>query len=122
MKDIKWMDKPQERDYESASSYLNLLFNDQLVKALVNKLRIAPEKKFKAKDIFRASELSLLGVKDEYVEKKIKEIKNEEEISPILLISTDNKLIIADGYHRLCAIIKFNVDEDIPCHIIYYQK
>ena len=122
MKDIKWMDKPEERDYESASSYLNLLFNDQLVKALVNKLRIAPEKKFKAKDIFRASELSLLGVKDEYVEKKIKEIKNEEEISPILLISTDNKLIIADGYHRLCAIITFNVDEDIPCHIIYYQK
>ena len=75
---------------------------------------------FAAKDIFRASGLSLLGVSNSHVEKDTDAIKREEKLSPLLLFrqKINGKLIIADGYHRLCAVYKFDEDAMIPCKIV----
>jgi hypothetical protein len=117
--DIKWLPEPEEKNYPAATSYLNLHYDDATVEAIVIKLKNAPIAQFKAKDIFRASGLSLLGVSNTHVEKDRKKIDDGKELSPILLVRDDKnfKLIIADGYHRLCAVYSYNEDAFIPCKI-----
>ena len=41
------------------------------------------------------------------------------KLSPLLLIRNPNQgpVVIADGYHRLCAIYSFDEDAVIPCKI-----
>ena len=75
--------------------------------------------KFKAKDIFRASRLSLLGVSNFHVKKDRKKIKAGQSLSPLLLVRDTNtgRVVIADGYHRLCAVYSFDEDAMIPCKI-----
>ena len=75
---------------------------------------------FKAKDIFRASGLSLLGVSNAHVEKDRKKIQEGKELSPLLLVrdAAHGKVVIADGYHRLCAVYSVDEDAQIPCKIV----
>lgn len=117
---IRWEKKPEKHDYPAAVSYLSLIYPVGDAKLTVRKLLKAEITKFKAKDIFRASQLSLLGISNYHVEKNVKKIQNKEKMVPILLIrdSINGKVVIADGYHRLCAV--YHVDEDamIPCKII----
>jgi hypothetical protein len=75
---------------------------------------------FKAKDIFRASKLSLLGVSNSHIEKDSGKIRAGEKLSPILLVrnTANGWVIIADGYHRLCAVYAIDEDALIPCKIV----
>jgi len=118
--EIQWLGKPEEHDYPAAGSYLRLTYDDANVKKLVQMLRRAPISRFKAKDIFRASGLSLLGVSNSHVQKDRKKIKKGRELSPLLLVrnKANGKVIIADGYHRLCAVYSFSEDILIPCKIV----
>jgi disulfide oxidoreductase YuzD len=118
--EIKWLTDPEEKDYPAAESYLSLLYDSQNVEGIVAKLRKQTIAKFKVKDIFRASGLSLLGVSNYHVEKDRKKIKDGKYISPILLVrdQKNGKVVIADGYHRMCAVYSFNEDELIPCKIV----
>jgi hypothetical protein len=117
---IKWLTEPEDHDYPAAKSYLCLIFETSFAEAIVKKLKEAPISEFKAKDIFRASSLSLLGVSNTHVAKDQKKIESGKEISPLLLVRNSNPgtLIIADGYHRLCAIYSFDEDAVIPCKIV----
>jgi hypothetical protein len=49
-----------------------------------------------------------------------KRILARRELSPILLVRDGRRgrLIIADGYHRLCAVYAFDEDAVIPCKIV----
>ena len=116
---IKWLSEPEEHDYPAALSYLSLLYDKRTATACVNKLKRAAISEFKAKDIFRASGLSLLGISNAHVEKDRKKIQLGHALSPLLLIrdSVNVKVIIADGYHRLCAVYPFDEDALIPCKI-----
>ncbi len=118
--EIKWLPKPEEKDYLAAESYLQLTYNKKTVQKLVVKLRKTSMAQYKAKDIFRASGLSLLGVSNFHVEKDRKKIKDGKLLSPILLVrdAQNGKVIIADGYHRLCAVYSYDEDEVIPCKIV----
>jgi hypothetical protein len=120
VKDIKWLSDVEEHDYPAAESYLTILYNGEAVTEMIAKLRCAAIVQFKAKDIFRASQLSLLGVSNSHVEKDREKILKEKSLSPLLLVrdQQNGKVIIADGYHRLCAIYEFNEDAMIPCKII----
>ena len=60
--EIQWLKEPEEHNYPAAESYLSLHYDPASAKALADKLKSAPLAQFKAKDIFRASGLSLLGV------------------------------------------------------------
>jgi len=43
-----------------------------------------------------------------------------EKMAPLLLVrgKRGGKVIIADGYHRLCAVYTFNEDAMIQCKIV----
>ncbi len=116
---IKWLSEPEDHDYPAAESYLCLLYDEAIAKQHVEKLRRAPVSAFKAKDIFRASGLSLLGISDAHVAKDQHKILAGHALSPLLLLrdAAHGKVIIADGYHRLCAIYSYDEDAVIPCKI-----
>jgi hypothetical protein len=90
-----------------------------MARVQVTRLKRAVISQFKAKDIFRASGLSLLGVSNSHVEKDRAKIETGNELSPLLLIrdALRGRVIIADGYHRLCAVYSFDEDAVIPCKI-----
>jgi hypothetical protein len=117
---ISWFDEPEEHNYPAAESYLTLLFDEKAVADYAKRLRRAKLEKFKAKDIFRASGLSLLGVSNHHVERDRRKILDGKKLSPLLLVrdTVRSKLIIADGYHRLCSVYQFDEDAWIPCKIV----
>jgi disulfide oxidoreductase YuzD len=117
--EIKWSGEPEEQDYPAALSYLSLIYDKQTAAKCVDKLKRASVSEFKAKDIFRASRLSLLGVSNSHVKKDQQKIQSGQKMSPILLIrdSDNGKVVIADGYHRLCAVYSYDEDAVVPCKI-----
>ena len=119
-REFKWLDQVEGHDYPSAASFLNLLYDDTRVAEMIARLRAASLVQFKAKDIFRASRLSLLGVSNAHVEKDRAKILKGTPLSPLLLVRDEahGKVIIADGYHRLCAIYQFDEDAWIRCKIV----
>ena len=118
--EIKWLPEPEEHDYPAALSYLGLLYDEATATARVDKLRRTSISQFKAKDIFRASGLSLLGISNAHVEKDQRKIESADALSPLLLIRDpgNGKVIIADGYHRLCAVYSYDENAIVPCKII----
>ena len=118
--EIKWMADPEDKDYPAAGSYLSLLYDEPAVANYVVQLRKAPLSKFKAKDIFRASGLSLLGISNSHVEHDREKVLAGKSLSPLLLVraTSNEKVIIADGYHRMCAVYSFDEDGWIPCKIV----
>jgi len=118
--EIHWLPEPEAHDYPAALSYLRLLFYDSHTIALVDRLKAAPAVEFAAKDIFRASGLSTLGVSNSHVEKDRKRIKGGTPLSPLLLVRDPEhgQVVIADGYHRLCAVYCFDEDASIHCRIV----
>ncbi len=116
---IRWFKDCEPHNYPAAMSYLSLIYPAGTAKKLVAKLKVAPMSEFKAKDIFRASTLSRLGVSNSHVERDRKKIKEGDKLSPILLVrdSKHGKVVIADGYHRLCAIYSFHEDAIVRCKI-----
>jgi len=117
---IKWLDNPEEQDYPAAESYLNLIYDSKTATSLSQQLKQAPVSEFKAKDIFRASGLSLLGVSNSHVDKDRKKILAGQALSPLLLVRdpANGKVLIADGYHRMCSVYGFDEDAVIPCKIV----
>lgn len=117
---IKWLDKPQKHDYPAAQSYLSLTLEPRIAKSVAHRLRRADMAKFAAKDVFRSSGLSLLGVSNSHVEKVRTQIIEKMALSPLLLYRdmSSGRLIIADGYHRMCAVYTFDEDAMIPCKIV----
>ena len=118
--EIKWLSEPEEHDYAAALSYLSLLNDEKTAATHVDELKRALVSGFKAKDIFRASDLSLLGISNTHVKKDRQKIKAGQPLPPLLLIrdSGQGKAIVADGYHRLCAVYFYDEDAVIPCKIV----
>ncbi len=118
--EIIWLPKPGNNDYLASLSYLGLIYGNKRAKTLVKALRKASMMSFKAKDIFRSSGLSLLGISNSHIEKNTKKLQSGLGLPPILLVRDDRqrRLIIADGYHRLCSVYLIDEDADIPCKIV----
>lgn len=113
-----WLKEPQTHDFPAAEDYLELLFNLDECKASVESLKNAKTITKKAKDILRASALPLLPKKNMHVKANIKIVNGGGKLSPILLVKKDKKLIIADGYHRLCSTYYLSEDLEIPCRLV----
>lgn len=118
--EVQWHDAPKSGNYPAALSYLSLIFDPATAKRYVRRLQRAPVTWFKSKDIFRASGLSLLGVSNYFVEKDRKKILEGEKLSPILLVrhTANGRVIVADGYHRMCSVYSFDEEAIIPCKIV----
>jgi hypothetical protein len=116
---VIWLDDPEDHDFPAASDYLDLHFSKQKVEKIIKDLRETDTIKKKAKDILRASRLPMLPKDNIHVKKNLKKIKNGEKLSPVLLVRGENRLIIADGYHRVCSVYHgISEDLEIPCRLV----
>lgn len=117
---VKWLAKPKDDDYAAARAYLSLVVDENIASKYIKKLSKAAAVSFKAKDIFRASNLSLLGSENFHVAKDRQKIAAGKALSPLLLVrdEANRRVIIADGYHRLCAVYSYDEDALIPCRIV----
>jgi hypothetical protein len=121
MTTVLWLEKPQEHDYAAAEHYLRLLATPQTAHEVAHLLKTVPVHHQQAKDILRASNLPLLAHDNAHVRSDLHKIRTGIELSPILLVrghALDGiSLIIADGYHRVCASYYIDENTDIPCHL-----
>ncbi|HET7084780.1 MAG TPA: hypothetical protein VFI23_08425 [Rhizomicrobium sp.] len=121
MADI-WKLRPEAHDFPAALDYLTLLMEEKPAKKLVAQLRRAPTIHKKAKDLLRATRLPLLARDNIHVAGDLKKIKKGKPMSPVLLVrgnaGQNLPLLVADGYHRICA--SWYRDENIPiaCRIV----
>jgi hypothetical protein len=117
--EIQWLEKPIAHDYEAAEQYLQLMYDPKKARMLAGRLKRAPMAEYAAKDILRASGTSILYIEAFDWSKQEKSLSDGKPLAPILLVRQDDggPLIIADGFHRLCAL--FSADEEIkvPCKI-----
>lgn len=114
-----WLPEPEAHDFPAALDYLELIFEPGAAAAFVTKLQQAETIRKKSKDIFRASSLPLLPKDNIHVKENLKKIKNSKKLSPILLVrGSQERLIIADGYHRLCCSYYLTEDLEVPCRLV----
>lgn len=119
---VKWLDEPEEKDYAAARSYLSLLVPGGDLDRLIDALQKAPSGRWRAKDILRATQLPLLGAtRSEEVAEKLKKIRANERLSPILIVILRPDVVaqIADGYHRTCAACLAHEDSLVPGRILF---
>jgi hypothetical protein len=113
-----WKNDPESQDYPAALSYLSLLMDPaaaaQLVSALQNTGKL---EHYKAKDVLRASGLPLLAADNKHVASDLAKVKSGKKLSPVLLVR-GQPLLVADGYHRVCASYHLDENADIPCRIV----
>ena len=120
-----WKDTPEEHDFPAAMEYLTLVFEEHNARSLVRRLKKAPTIHRKAKDLIRASGLSLLARENTHVANDLRKIKKGKALSPVLLVRGDGTvgapLVIADGFHRICA--SWYKDENllIACRLVSLQ-
>jgi hypothetical protein len=121
-KKIVWSKRLQAQDYAGASRYLDLICAPARVKRIVAASRRAKPQLFAAKDLLRASALPLLSEDDVHVDGDLKRIRKGKPLAPVLLVRGDAAravpLIVADGYHRICAICYFDESEPVPCILV----
>ena len=116
-----WKSRPVPADYTAALSFLSLIYPQACAKRLVNRLRSAKLVQFAAKDLLRASSLPLLPRDATRVEADLRRLHKNKRLSPVLLVQGDMSrsvpLIVADGYHRICAICYHDEDAPVSCRM-----
>lgn len=112
-----WKDEPEEHDFPAAADYLRLIFPEHMSAAIVDDLRNAAPTRSKAKDVLRAAGLELLPSDDPEVRKDMKKVARGELLSPVLLVR-GVPLVVADGYHRICASYHLGEDVHISCRLV----
>jgi len=117
-----WLDDVEDHDYDAAEEYLCLLTSDHAAKSVAAQLRDQPIRWFKAKDLLRASGLPALPESNRHVSKDLRKIKRGENLSPILLLrgwgDLRSPLVVADGYHRICASYLLDENAEIPARLL----
>jgi len=117
-----WKKQPQDHDYPAAAAYLSLIAPKHHVDFLVEQLKAAPTARGKAKDLLRASGLPMLNRDNPHVAHDLEKIHQGVGLSPLLVIRGDLvlaiPLIIADGYHRLCASYVYDENVEVEFRIV----
>jgi hypothetical protein len=118
---LEWSEKGEAEDFNAAAKFLSLLCSDAKAKALVKNLRNSKLVEHAAKDLLRAAHLPLLPNDESHVDEDLKRIHRGKALAPVLLVRGDIAsglpLIVADGYHRICAVCYFDESAPIPCRI-----
>jgi len=119
---VSWRKQPAEKDFAAASSFLSLIYPQARTLSLVRALRNAGTVRHVAKDLLRASNLPLLAADEPHVAEDLKRIRKGKALSPVLLVRGDMSksvpLIVADGYHRICATCYYDEDAPISCRLV----
>jgi len=119
---LRWKKKPESADYTAAGAYLGLIFKPTHVKELLKALHAAPLTESSAKDLLRASGLPLLPQDESSVKEDLKKMGKGKPLAPVLLLRGDMSsgipLIVADGYHRICAVCYYDEHAAIVSQIV----
>jgi hypothetical protein len=119
---IVWKKAPEADDYNGTLNFLSLIFPPAKSKKLLRALRAETNIDRAAKDLLRASNLPLLPSDEPHVEDDLKRIHKGKPLAPVLLIRGDTAkgipLIVADGYHRICATCHYDESAPIPCRMV----
>jgi hypothetical protein len=119
---VTWLPKPEKHDYQAAEDYLSLIMSPERAAEWRQKLIEAKDDitHRQAKDILRASQLALLDQDNKHVASDLAKAASGMALSPILLLrgTGEHPLIIADGYHRVCASYWVDENTDIPCVLV----
>jgi hypothetical protein len=117
---VIWLKEPAEDTYSSAGIFLQLMYKPKKVRRLVKKLREADMSEYAARDILRASATLMSWVDAFDWTRQQEAINTGKPISPILLVRQNDggHLIVADGFHRMCALFAADQDIRVPCKII----
>jgi hypothetical protein len=115
----------QREDFDAAVAFLSLLCSNATAAALVKSLRSSKLVEHAAKDLLRAAQLPLLPKEEPHVDEDLKRIQKGKALAPVLLLRGDLAsglpLIVADGYHRICAVCYFDESVPIPCRIAHIE-
>jgi hypothetical protein len=118
---LKWSEKEEGEDFEAAFKYLSLLCSDRKASAIVKSLRGSKVLEHAAKDMLRAAELPLLPSDESHVSEDLKRIQKGKPLAPVLLVRGDLAnglpLVVADGYHRICAVVYFDESAPVRCRV-----
>jgi hypothetical protein len=119
---VRWSGEPVPKDFEAALSFLSLVYPRARAAKLVRSLRRATKVTHAAKDLLRASGLPLLAPEEPHVAADLRRIRKGKSLSPVLLVQGDRSraqpLLVADGYHRICAVCYYDEDAPISCLLV----
>lgn len=116
-----WKDEPDDHDYLAAHDFMCLMLDVDVATRTARKLRKAALTRFKAKDLIRASNSTLLSTDDPHVAANLAKVDRGERLSPVLLVRGslgDYPMLIVDGYHRICASYHVDENAEIPCRLV----
>jgi hypothetical protein len=116
-----WLSEPEDHDFPAAGDYLTLLLDPATAATVVAELEKAPLVHRKAKDLLRASGLRLLPADNPHVARDLEKVDDGKKLSPVLLVRGELTrgipLVVADGYHRICASYHLDENADVPCRV-----
>jgi hypothetical protein len=123
---LAWKKQPEQGDYDAAAAYLSLVFPRSQADALAHALRNRPIERRAAKDLLRASGLPLLAREEASVKEDLRKIAKGKPLAPVLLVCGDLSkgapLIVADGYHRICAVCHFDEFTPVACQMAQNRR
>ena len=121
MAKVRWKDEPEDHDLPAATDYLELIVSPAMAAAITEGLRSATTVNKRSKDLLRAARLEALDGTNPHVANDLRKIQQKELLSPVLLVrgdaSTGRALIVADGFHRICAVHLVDENAEIPCRM-----
>ena len=113
---ITWLDDANPSDYEAAAHYLALVDAQKNIDKTMTDLKAGAIVEYKATDLLRAAQLTVPKADDRPTREQIKKIGRGEPVSPVLIVRVPalKKVIVADGFHRICAA--YRIDPDVMLH------
>ena len=119
---VKWTNNGEAEDFDAAANYLSLLTSDARAQALIRDLRKARPAEHAATDLLRAAQLPLLPRDEPHVDEDLKRIEKGKPMPQVLLVRGNMgrglPLVVADGYHRICAVIYFDENAPVSCRVV----
>jgi hypothetical protein len=111
---LPWDDTVDDGHYSDAYDFLSLYWLPAQAGPAVAALRDADIVHFHPGDLLRAAELPPLPLSDEGVHRELVKAIRASEITPILCVNLPERIVIADGYHRVSLAYALAPFEKIP--------
>ena len=119
---LVWKKNPEAEDYAGSMNFLLLIYPEAKARRLLRLFRKAKTVEHAAKDLLRAGNLPLLPRENPHVAEDLARIRKGKGLPPALLVRGDMTqgvpLVVADGYHRICAICYYDESAPIPCRLV----
>jgi hypothetical protein len=117
---ISWKQYPDERQYESALSYLEIVSSPNKASEIVDRLIDNSEIHYwHSGDILRAAGLFPPVVPNGDFYQVIRDINSNVSLNPPLIVQSlkQQRIHIASGYEVIAAVHMHNTRATIPCHV-----